>query len=72
MTGNSKILLQSPLVYVQNVPLCDFAEQSFLRVSFIELAQNFIAIHCDVMANFNDLQKFCLLNELILFNYFGV
>ena len=41
------------LVYVQNVPLCDFAEQSFLRVSFIELAQNFIAIHCDVTMALN-------------------
>ena len=30
-----------------------FAEQSFLRVSFIELAQNFIAIHCDVTMALN-------------------
>ena len=30
-----------------------FAVQSFLRASFIELAQNFIAIHCDVTMALN-------------------
>ena len=60
-----------------------FAAQSFLRASFIELAQNFIAIHYDVTMALNigstiyqaDFAKFLirkmLLNEFILF-YFGV
>ena len=57
MPGHSKILLQIPIglrvkfSFVRS--RADFAAQSFLRASYIELAQNFIAIHCYVTMALN-------------------
>ena len=57
--ASSKILLDNPHWFTCKIFLCAIASR--LRASFIELAQNFIAIHCDVtMAlNIGIAQWFC-------------
>ena len=59
MTGHSKNFAAIPIGLRVKFPFffgatrADFAEQSFLRASFIELALNFIAVHCDVTMALN-------------------